>query len=255
MGSHRREIGFSSQKIRYEWVDRAARLCMAGIDEKETSAEILAMLAPILSDSGATRRTSRDKVFSILRRIWISPRPRLVALRDSGISLLQELPRDLHVVVHWGMVMASYPFWADVASEAGRLLRLQETFTAPQVRRRLKEKYGDREIVERATRTVLRSFIDWEVLKETGRKGAYSRGKKVTVEDHRLISWLVEAWLHSSNNGSAPLDAVWDSPSLFPFELKRIPGDLIAKGSKRLELLRCGLDHELVTIGDVGRKR
>ena len=87
------------------------------------------------------------------------------------------------------MIMAVYPFWGNVAAHVGRLLRLQETAAAGQVQRRVREQYGERETVSRRVRYVLRSFVDWEVLKETPEKGVYSVvAHEVTREE--VIAWL-----------------------------------------------------------------
>ena len=72
--------------------------------------------------------------------------------------------------------MAVYPFWSGVATQVGRLLRLQGSAAAAHVQRRVREQYGERETVSRAARRVLRSYLDWGVLQETGKKGIYSAG-------------------------------------------------------------------------------
>ncbi len=97
-------------------------------------------------------------------------------------------------------------------------------------------------------RRVLRSFLDWDVLKETGVKGVYSSGLSLAVEDSRLIAWLVEASLHSRSNGSAPLKDLLDSPGLFPFRLKPIHAESLLAASSRLDILRHGLDDDLVML-------
>jgi hypothetical protein len=74
------------------------------------------------------------------------------------------------------MVMAVYPFWSGVAIQTGRLLRLQGSAAAAHVQRRIREQYGERETVSRAACRVLRSYLDWGVLQETGANGVYSAG-------------------------------------------------------------------------------
>ena len=69
--------------------------------------------------------------------------------------------------------MAVYPFWSSVATQVGRLLRLQGSAAAAQVQRRIREQYGERETVARRARYVLRSYLDWGVLQETGAPGVY----------------------------------------------------------------------------------
>jgi len=146
------------------------------------------------------------------------------------------------------MVLATYPFWGAVATHAGRLLRLQGTAAATHVQRRVREEYGERETVSRAARRVLRSFIDWGVLNETGDKGVYSQGKQYSVEEPRLIAWMVEASLRSRKSDSAPINEILDSPSIFPFNLMHVNSEHLASISPRLNSLRHGLNADLVML-------
>jgi hypothetical protein len=168
--------------------------------------------------------------------------------RSAGLDLLKRLPRRDRIAVHWGMVMATYPFWAVVASQVGRLLRLQGSATAMHVQRRIREQYGERETVSRRTRYVLRSYVDWGVLCESSTKGVYKAGSSLTVKDSRLIAWMVEASLHTRTNGCAPPGDLFDSPGFFPFHLKRISALSILAASANLDMLRHGLNNDLVML-------
>jgi hypothetical protein len=146
------------------------------------------------------------------------------------------------------MVMAVYPFWSDVAVQVGRLLRLQGSAAAAHVQRRVREQYGERETVSRAARRVLRSYLDWGVLQETGTKGIYTVGTALAVDDSRLIAWLAEASLHARANGSTPLKDLIDGPSFFPFRIKPVHAESLVAASSRLDILRHGVDDDLVML-------
>src|SRR5690606_29559111 len=130
-------------------------------------------------------------------------------------------PSD-HLLIHWGMVGAVYPFWMMVATHVGRLLRLQGSAAASQIQRRIREQYGERATVSVATRRVLRSFVDWGVLRDTESDGIYSAGIITPVQDLRLTVWLTEALLRASANDSVPLWDLVNSPSLFPFRIETV---------------------------------
>jgi len=241
------QIGFSSQRIRYDWLERTAQMCLAGMSISAIRHEIQSLLSD-LSSSGSAKRGSREKATTILLKIWVSPYKELADFRDAGLELLSSVKKEERIAIHWGMIMAAYPFWANVASEAGRLIRLQTTVTAQQVRRRLIEKFGDRELVLRATRNVLRSFVNWKVLKETPEKGVYSAGISLTIAQVEVIAWLAEAFLHAHPNGSVALRTVIDSTSLFPFRLSPVFADHLVAVSGRLDVLRHGLDQDLIML-------
>lgn len=247
MNSRASQIGFS-QRIRLEWFEQAANLVLAGNDKAAVNEALQDLLKDKISLGGQAKRGNREKIITILLKVWLTAPTELESLRKDGLELLKRNPRTDHLSIHWGMIMAVYPFWSSVAEQVGRLLRLQGSAAAAHVQRRVREQYGERETVSRATRRVLRSYLDWGILQETGIKGVYSAGPPLAVDDTRLIVWLVEAFLHTRINGSAPLKELPHSPSLFPFRF----GAMDAKGllviSSKIDILRHGLDEEFVYL-------
>ena len=247
MNGRKAQIGFS-QRIRLEWFEQTANLILAGNDKATINDSLQDLLQNKVSVGGKSVRGNREKVITILLKTWLTVPRQLEKLRDEGLEILQGLPRKDRIAVHWGMTLAAYPFWGSVAAHTGRLLRLQGTAAAAHVQRRVKEDYGERETASRAARRVMRSFIDWGVLKETGYKGVYGQGSQYPVEDHRLIAWMVEASLCAKANGSAAIKDLLDSPSLFPFRMAYISAENVALLSPRLNTLRHGLDDDLVML-------
>ncbi len=242
------EIGFSSQKLRYAWVQHTASLALAGISGKILTAELDQRLAATLSGAAASGRGSRQRAITILKRIWARDTAELRPFREEGYEFLRTLPAGQQLAVHWGMTIAMYPFWDAVARAAGRLLRLQGSILTVQVQRRMKESYGDREIVVRATCNILRSFVDWGVLLETDSRGVYSAGEPLTIDDARLIAWLSEAQIHARRDKSAPLQDLLDSPAMFSFRMRAVNPESLLVASSRLDILRHGLDDTLVLL-------
>lgn len=247
MNNRQKQIGFS-QRIRLEWLQQTANLVLAGNDKGAVNNSLQELLKDKVSVGGKAVRGNKEKAITILMKIWLNVPGELEAVRDDGLELLKNLPSKDQIAVHWGMAMAVYPFWAAVAAHTGRLLRLQGTAAAAHVQRRVREQYGERETVSRAARRVIRSFVDWGVLSETSEKGIYGQGLTRSIDDHRLISWLIEASLHARSNGSAATRDLLDSTSLFPFRLMRMSAERLVSASPRLDLLRHGLDDDLVML-------
>jgi len=215
------QVGFS-QRVRLEWLEYAAGLVMAGRSHEEILDALRTHLHDKLSVGSAPERGNRDKAITILMRIWVAPQSSLASFRDEGLSFLRRLPAADHIPVHWCMAMAAYPFWGAVANTAGRLLKLQGLVTASQVQRRIRERYGDRETVARATRRILRAFHDWGVLGESDRKGVYVASGEVKVRSRTLIGWMLEAVLRSGSSKSKDLRALAASARLFPFNVSSV---------------------------------
>jgi hypothetical protein len=112
----------------------------------------------------------------------------------------------------------------------------------------VREQYGERETVSRAARRVLRSYLDWGVLQESGMKGVYTAGTPLALDDSRLIAWLAEASLHSRTSSSVPLRDLIDNPNFFPFRIKSVPAEGLVAASSRLDVVRYGLDDYCIIL-------
>jgi len=233
--------------VRLDWLEKVSRLLLAGNDAKEIKRILQDDLAGAFRSEKSVRG-SIDKTITILLKTWVTTPQNQKPLREDGLILLDNLPQQDHAAIHWGMVAAVYPFWLNVALQVGRLLRLQESVTSIQVQRRIREQYGERETVSRRTRYVLRSLLDWHVLRESNEKGMYLAGSKLAVKDPRLIAWLIETSLYSRPNHTAPLGELINSPGLFPFQITSLSPEALLAVSSRLDFVRHSLDESLVTL-------
>jgi hypothetical protein len=237
-----------SQRLQLDWLERTASLQHSGASPAEIRNELDLLLKDKLSvGTTSTKQTNRRKAINNLMKIWVSVPLSLEPLRDEGLEHLQALPVDKHLPLHWGMTMAVYPFFQVIAETVGRLLNLQDTIAAAQVYRRVQEQLGERSTVSRASRRILRSFIDWQVLEDTKEKGVYQATQPQPIEDGKLALWLIEAALIAADASSSPLKIIAQSPALFPFNVEPTTVGSIVTES-RLEISRQGLDDKVVVL-------
>ena len=234
--------------VRLAWLEKTADLVLAGNRVQDIKQILQEDLQESFISSNADVRGSLDKTITILIKVWLTVPADLKLLQISGLELLKKTPRQDQLAIHWGMLMAGYPFWAAVAMQTGRLLKLQGTVAAAHVQRRVREQYGERETVARRVRYVLRSFLDWGVLKETTEKGVYEQESSICIDETQLIAWLIRASLHAKGSGVASLKDLMDSPSLFPFHLAQIHADRLMEESSELGVFRQGLDEDLIML-------
>jgi hypothetical protein len=225
-------------------------MVLAGNEASEIKTVLQNELSEAFRSNNPNIRGSLDKTITILMKIWAKAPKELHFFQKDGLNLLTRLTREIHIAIHWGMTMSVYPFWGAIATHTGRLIRLQGTVAASHIQRRVKEQYGERETVSRSTQRILRSFIDWGVLNETTKKGVYIQGKELFVRESGLISWLIESLLHTRSNGTASFNDLLDHPAIFPFKLAHISAENVASKSSRLNILRQGLDKELVILDE-----
>jgi hypothetical protein len=242
----RKQIGFS-QRVRLEWLEYAANLVRVGHGPRDVEDALQKLLSGQLSIGGTAKRGNREKAITIILKTWSSVSQSLTPLRDDALRLLETLPPEEHIVLHWGMCSAAYPFWAAVGDVTGRLLRLQHEAAASQIQRRVKEQYGERETVARATRRVIRAFADWEVVNESDKKGIYLSGKTISSNNAELALWIVEAMLHASPSGSLSVESLRQLPSVFPFKLQW-PRVNAIDASPRLQVFRQGMAEDIIEL-------
>jgi hypothetical protein len=244
---NRLSIGFT-QRIDLEWLEWTAQMELAGLSSDEIYEGLQHRLRPIVSVGGHDNRSNRGKVVGILLKIWVKTARELRPFRDEGLAFLAKSPVDCHLPIHWGMIMATYPFFGTVVEAIGRLLHLQGTVTFAQVERRVQEKYGERESIHRATQRVFYGMQDWQVLAKTDERMVFTGVDPIAINDPELSTWLTEAAMLTMKVQSTPLHTAVRLPVLFPFTL---PEPRLTH-SDRLELFRQGLDNDVIVRAGVG---
>jgi hypothetical protein len=248
MGKRHEAIGIK-QVIRFEWMQKAANLLLAGLDTKNIRQELHEFLADRKGNGSEGERgiISRKQVVTMLMKIWVSPDLSLVSFRDSNLSLLREQPTKA-LIIHWAMISSAYPFWFNVARQVGRLLALQDKVAQTQIIYRLKEHYGDRQTVSRYARFVIRSFIAWGVLKDSEAYRCYEKAVDLEITHPKLGVLLIESALLAMPEATGAWGLLQNNPAFFPFHLPAMSGDLVSQLSDRVEVVRYGLDDEHLNL-------
>jgi len=228
-------------------MDAVAHLAGEGRQVAEIRSATREMVGQRLSVNSEAKKGNSQKATCILMRAWVTVPKKMVALRDQGLELFEQADDTGRLALHWGMCMVAYPFFTMVAESTGRLIRLQGTVVQAQVLRRIWDQIGERETVTRAAQRVLRSFADWAVLDYVEEPGIYRARQVRPIADPNLAAWMIEAILMAGGQKYIPLHLLRASNSIFPFSLESISAGLISK-QRRLEIVRQGLDEELVGI-------
>ncbi|PEK99504.1 hypothetical protein [Bacillus sp. AFS017336] len=163
-----------------------------------------------------TGAKSRKNAITMLMKIWYLIDEELIPVRNKILTLLPELTKEERLVVHWGMTLAAYPFFKDVAGEIGRLLYLQDTVSSNVIGKRIKESYGDRRRVEVATSAVLMSMKAWDAIKPEKNK-TYSLSDKIMISNPQIQVFIVHILLFVLKNRAIQVDTIQNHILLFPF--------------------------------------
>jgi len=102
--------------------------------------------------------------------------------------------------------------------------------------------------VARNARYTIRSFVAWGVLADSKVKGCYEQSKPIEISDTNLAILLYEAALYADEEGKAALGLLKNNPAFFPFQLPVLTGDYISQQSNTIDVIRYGLDDELLKL-------
>jgi hypothetical protein len=246
--SKRHEKVGIQRELHQDWFNFAASLYTKGISKQVARKEIYSYLDASTGSGTPQSEQSKTYIANALIKTWVAPEKELVDLRDAAGKLLSKTSPKVHQAIHWSLLGAAYPFWFNVAFRVGRLLNLQDSVTQGQVVLRLKEVYGDRQTVSRRARYVLRSFVTWGMLKDSGTSGCYEKVSPVTIPNWELEVFMIEATLHSIPDGTGEVSTLLNSPALFPYTLPSLSGEFIAQNNPRIDVVRYGLDQEMLKI-------
>jgi hypothetical protein len=237
------------QTIQKHWMDNVVKMMLAGLTEKEIRDELDEFLATQKQSGGTGGRGKKTygMATSILAS-WFAPDKELIPFRDHALALIRHENTENWLPYHWAVISASYPFWFNVAKQTGRLFNLQDQITQAQVFSRLKEQYGDRETVARNARYAIRSFVAWGVLEDSKVKGCYEQSKPMGITEPNLAILLYEGALYADKEGKATLGLLKNNPAFFPFQLPALTGGYITQQSNSIDVVRYGLDDELLKL-------
>ena len=234
-------IGFD-RKIRLRWLDATAEWTAQGLAAPAIREQLERLLDGQVAGKGP--HSARGKTMTVLLHVWAVVPDDIAPLRDHGLALLRGRGGRDRLPLHWGMCLATYPFFRDVAAATGRLLALQGTAALSQVVGRMAESWGERTTATRAVQRIVRSFIEWGVLVETGERGTYASAARMPVAG--VGPWLLEAGLVSSGRSEYPVRALAAGTAFYPFDMTLSGQDV--GGNPRLEICRQGLDEDVVML-------
>lgn len=203
-------IGFD-RFIALEWATTALRVRAdtANLQDLES-----------LLDAAGLGAAARTKTRTVLKRLWLDPRSELIDFADRGAAIFKAHPDVPVTAMHWGMAVATYPFFGKVAELIGRLSALQGDCASVEIHRRMSETYGEREGTYRMTNMVIQSQASWGAVERAEKGKRVHRLPPTVVENDELTVWLIEAAVRNAGRPLA-IPSLQSLPVLFPFNLTR----------------------------------
>lgn len=228
------KIGFD-RFIKGDWATMALKARLGQADP----GDVMALL-----EAEGLSVAARKKTRTVLNRLWLEPREELVDFVERGIGLYEaKVPA---MVLHWGVSIATYPFFAQVAEVVGRLTAIQGDCATTEVHRRMSERYGEREGTYRMTNMVLQTQADWGAISRVENNKRLVRMRSLPVTGTGSTAWLMEAAIRSAGKPISAA-AITSLPVLYPFAIEGSAAYSAAE-NKFLEIMSVGGGKEVIAL-------
>lgn len=191
------------------WMNTALRIARMG----KPWAESRQLLEVALRDE-IESPTGRKKTATILAGSWLKPAPEA----ESVVAWAREMAGGDLRIWHLGVLLANYSFVDDVCREVGRTTALGEDIHTGAVRSAMKAQWGDRDVVNVATRSAIRTLRSFGWLKGKEGESVSERGNCLSP-DHTTTPWLLHALMVARGVQEIDLRDALTSPEFFMLQM------------------------------------
>jgi len=235
-------LGFD-RHIKKEWLDITLELLAEDKSIQEIREQQERFMAVDLPGKDARRKTRL-----VISRMWLDNNPNLVVLRRKALEIFKENPEIDTRIFHWGMSLATYTLFRDIAAICGRLIALQGYFGVSQVHDRISKIWGERSTLTRACSRVIQTMQLWGSIESTERQAGYTANERtaIAVERQSETTWLIQSLLYGKESRSIAFEEIGRTPELFPFKIEVGLDSLVV--SDEIEVSRQGLKMNLITL-------
>lgn len=127
-----------SRSLKLQWLNKAAELVLDGLTEQEMKNQLNEYLSFEIESSINIRKTRE-----ILMNIWVYKNEQTDKIRASALELMRAYP-EYDLVIHWCMMLAAYPVFADMCRLMGKMSEFQDEITLARLKQKLFDEWGER---------------------------------------------------------------------------------------------------------------
>lgn len=188
-----------------EQLDLAYDIAVADPDPKTNRRKLTMALRDLVSEQEAEGKTKK-----CLTRVWLNPPPEAAEMIDWARE--QAVPRSDRPVLHFGALLATFPFVGAAARSIGQHLQTEGRVEAATVRAEVRRMLGDRSSVEVAARKGYTTLRNLGVVQQRGQ--VLERAAEAMEVPLVLMPWVSHAVLLTRQAESLPSTSVEHAPEL-----------------------------------------
>ena len=232
-------IGFE-RYVEFEWLDQTAKWSIEGMSAKEIHDLIDEYLTSFVSGD-----TSKRKTKNVLSGAWVKSDGVDPKFKAQARELYIVANRAEKIAIHYGLFIASYPFFYSLSRILGRLFKLQDDISNAEFYRRCVETIGDRESIKRAAARYLQSIAEWGLLDDT-EVAKVKPNRKLVLDNPQIVTWLMASIFFSNEKDLLSIDEVMSDPVWFPFTIAAM--DFRIGDSRALEIIHQNVGSTLIGL-------
>lgn len=199
-----------SRSIKLEWLNKTADLVVEGKSAQEIKDEMNEYLSFEIKSPTNLRKTRE-----ILLNIWVKSETEFPELRAKALEAYNN-EKSNKMAIHWCLMIAAYPVFADVCSLLGKLTNIQDTFTTSWLKEKLFEAWGERATLQHSSDKILQTLKYIGAI-ENLKVGTY-KTKKYAINDSETITLLIMTILLTNEKAYFEVAELPTIPQMFPFE-------------------------------------
>jgi hypothetical protein len=193
-----------------EQLELARRVSIADPDLRSNRRQLTVALRDLVSDQEAEGKTKK-----CLTRVWLSPPAE--AAEMIAWARLFDCSSSVLPLVHFGAVLATFPFAGAVARVLGQHIQTDGRAEAAQVRSAVRRSLGDRSSVDVAARKAYTTFRNLGVVRQIGQ--VLEPAVDPINVPTSLGLWLSHAVLLTRQADSLPATSLRNAPELLGIQL------------------------------------
>lgn len=188
-----------------EQLDMAYEIAVLDPDPKTNRKRLTMALRDVVSEQEAEGKTKK-----CLTRVWLNPPPSAAGM----ISWAREHnpPPSTRLALHFGALLATFPFAGAVARVVGQHLQTEGAIEASAVRAEVRRTLGDRPSVDVAARKVYTTLRNLGLLSQSGQ--TVQAGSVSLNPEPMVAAWLNHAVLLTRQVESMSLPSLRNAPEL-----------------------------------------
>jgi hypothetical protein len=185
-------------------------IAVADPDPKTNRRRLTIALRDLVSDQEAEGKTKK-----CLTRVWLNPPEAASEMIDWARRA--PCPPESRALLHFGALLATFPFVGAVARVIGQHLALDGRVDAPTVRIAVRRQFGDRSSVDVAARKAYTTLCNIGMLTKEGQ--SLRPVATPWVSPSMLAPWIAHALLLTRQAESLPATSIRSAPELLGVEM------------------------------------